>query len=132
MNTTILLLASDSLIRKVMAEALEAAGYNVLATKDIGDAVDWLKVCRPDLLMIRHYTDSLSGHDAAMNLSSRFPGIPVLLVGGLLDHVGLENREMLQGFEIFPKPFDGADLVEKVRAVLAKHAPRNEAARTSE
>jgi DNA-binding NtrC family response regulator len=92
MNTTILFLASDSVIRKVIAEALESAGYVVVAASDIGDAADWLKGCTPGLLMIRHYTDTISGHDAAMNLCRRFPGIPVLLVGGLLDDARLRNR----------------------------------------
>ncbi len=50
------------------------------------------------------------------------------MVGGILDDVGLENREILQGFEIFPKPFEAAELVEKVKEVLAKHSPRNNAA----
>jgi len=124
MNTTILFLASDSLIREVICKALESAGYIVMSAGDIGDAVDRLKQCTPDLLMVRHYTEALSGHDAAMYLRRMIPGVPVLLVGGLLDDIGLENREILQGFEIFPKPFIAAELIEKVKEVLIKHAPR--------
>jgi DNA-binding NtrC family response regulator len=131
-SPTILFLASDSHIRRIISKALDSGGYFVLTASDIGGAVDCLKKSTPDLLMVRHYTESISGHDAAMYLRRMCPGIPVLMVGGILDDAGLENREILQGFEIFPKPFQAAELVEKVKEVLAKHSPRNDAARDSE
>jgi hypothetical protein len=49
------------------------------------------------------------------------PGIPVLLVGGLLDDDRLENWELLEGLQIFPKPFQAAELLEKVKEALVKH-----------
>lgn len=125
MNTTrILFLASDPLIRKVICGTLESAGYLVVAANDLGVAVDRWKDCSPDLLMVRHYTDSISGHDAAVYLRRLHPGIPVLIVGGLLDDSQLENRETVHGFEIFPKPFKAAELLAKVKEVLAKHPTR--------
>jgi len=126
-----LLLVSESDIRYVICEALESAGYSVLKAGDMGDAVDRLKQSPPDLFMVRHYTENISGHDAAIYLRKMCPGIPVLLVGGILYDVGLQNREIIQGFEIFPKPFRAAELLEKVREVLVKHPPRNHAARKS-
>jgi DNA-binding response OmpR family regulator len=132
MNASILLLVSEPLIRKVLAEILESGGYNVVTASGLGDAVDWLKICTPDLLMIRHYTESISGHEAAMNLRRRLPGIPVLMVGGLPDDSRLENRDIEQGFEIFPKPFPAAELLEKVTAVLLKHARRRTTERNSD
>jgi DNA-binding response OmpR family regulator len=128
---TILFLASDSDISKVISKALDSAGYFVLTAHDLGRAIDFLKDCTPDLLIVRHYTASISGHDAAMHLRRLCHGIPVLIVGGILDDGGLENRETLQGFEIFPKPFHAAELIEKVKEVLAKHPPRNNAAHDS-
>jgi len=125
LNTTILLLASDSLVRKVISEALDSEGYVVMPAGDIAVAVDQLKDATPDLLIVRHYTESMSGHDAAMYLRRLCPGIPVLIVGGLLDDDRLENRELIEGFEIFPKPFAAVDLLEKVKEVLAKHSIRN-------
>jgi DNA-binding NtrC family response regulator len=132
LNATILFLASDTLIRKVISEALDSEGYVVMPASDVASAVDQLKESTPDLLIVRHYTEGISGHDAAMYLRTMCPGIPVLLVGGLLDDDRLENRELLEGFEIFPKPFQAADLLEKVKEVLIKHSTRNNAARKSE
>jgi len=125
MNVIILLLASDTVIREVMCNVLESEGYCVLAAHDIGSAVDWLKGCSPDLLIVRHDTQNISGHDAAVYLRRKCPGIPVLLVGGLLEDVGLENRERVQGFEIFPKPYEASELLDKVKEVLVKRSVKN-------
>jgi DNA-binding response OmpR family regulator len=122
MNKTIMLLASDPVIRRAFSRTLEAAGYCVLAVADVGAAVVWLKDCTPDLLMIRHYTENMSGHTAALYLRKKIPGVPVLMVGGLLDEVDLENRNLIEEFEVFPKPFTADELLDKVKEVLAKRS----------
>jgi hypothetical protein len=40
------------------------------------------------------------------------------MVGGLMDDDRLEYRMTLEQFEIFPKPFPAAGLLEKVKEVL--------------
>jgi DNA-binding NtrC family response regulator len=120
MCATILLLASEPVIRNVISKALESAGYLVLSADDLSSAMDWLKRCTPDLLMVRHYLEDTPGHDAAIYVRASLPGIPVLLVGGVPDDPDLTNRETLHRFQIFPKPFTAAELVGKVREMLAE------------
>jgi DNA-binding NtrC family response regulator len=107
-------------IRRVICKALERERYCVLDAGDIGKAVERIKECMPDLLMVRHYTETMSGHEAAKYLRSMCPGVPVLIVGGILDDDELTNREFLQRFEVFPKPFKAAELLDKVKDVLPK------------
>jgi len=118
--TTILLLVSDPVVRSVLQETLEREGYTVLATGDLGQAVDRLKECTPDLLMTRTYVQSLPGHEAAMYLRRKCPTMRVLMVGGLLDDERLRHRATLQGFEVFPKPYTAAELLQKVKDVLSR------------
>ena len=118
MGATILLLASEREIRNVICRALESAEYLVLSAGDLGSAMDLLKRCTPDLLMVRHYLDDTPGHDAAIYVRASLPGIPVLIVGGVPDDPDLRNRETLHGFQIFPRPFTAAELVAKVREML--------------
>jgi DNA-binding NtrC family response regulator len=120
MKTAILLLVSDPIIRSVLEETLEHEGYMVLATGDLGQAVDRLEEYRPELLITRTYVQSLSGHDAAMYLRTKWPKMRVLIVGGLLDDQRLQQREALQGFEVFPKPYAASELLQKVKDVLSK------------
>ncbi len=42
------------------------------------------------------------------------------MVGGLLDDERLKYRAELQGFEVFPKPYTAAELLQKVKEVLSK------------
>ncbi len=117
---TILLLTSDPVVRSVIRDALEHGGYSVVAVGDLGTAVDRLKEFTPDLLVIRSYVEGIPGYDAATFLRTRCPGLPVLMVGGLIDDDRLLYRMTLEGFEVFPKPYPAAALLEKVKDVLAK------------
>jgi DNA-binding response OmpR family regulator len=118
MQLTILLLSSEPVLRAVIQEALERAGYVVLATGDLGDAVDFLKE-RPDLLLIHPYVETMPGHVAAKYLHTRCPAMRILMVAGMLEDDRLRYRAELESVEIFPKPISAAELVEKVHLVLA-------------
>jgi DNA-binding response OmpR family regulator len=120
MKYTILLLASDSLVRSVLKETLEREGYTVLATGDLGSAVDRMEEIAPDLLIIRSYVEGLPGHDAAVYLRTKYLKMKVLIVGGLIDDDRLNLRESLAGFEVFPKPYGASELLQKVKEVLTK------------
>src|ERR1035438_7189667 len=114
-TTTILLLVSDPLVRCVLEETLEQEGYMVQATGDLGQAVDRLKESTPDLLITRTYVQSMPGHEAAKYLLTKCPTMKVLMLGGLLDDDRLRNREALQGFEVFPKPYSAAEMLLQVK-----------------
>ena len=120
MKTTILLLVSDPVVRSILKETLEREGYTVLASGDLGQAVDRLQECTPDLLITRTYVESLPGHEAAMYLRTKCLGMRVLMLGGLLDDERLQYRAAQQGFEVFPKPYTAAALLQEVRHVLSK------------
>jgi DNA-binding NtrC family response regulator len=114
----ILLLGSEPIVRAVMKEVLEHAGYVVLATGNLGTAVDALSDCRIDLLITHPYVDNITGHQAAKYLRGKNPLMGVLIVTGFLDDDRLQYRAGLEGFEIFPPPYTAAQLVEKVEEVL--------------
>jgi DNA-binding response OmpR family regulator len=119
-RSTILLLVSDPIVRSVVEETLERAGYTVMAAGDLGQAVDRMNEVMPDLLIIRSHIQNLPGHDAALYLRKKNMKMKVLILGGRLDDERLQNREELQGFEIFPKPYPAAEMLEKVKEVLDK------------
>ncbi|MFZ3212919.1 MAG: response regulator [Terriglobales bacterium] len=117
---TILLLISDTVVRAAVRDALEHGGISVVAVGDLGKAVDRLKEFTPDLLITRSYIEDIPGYDAAMYLRTKCPALKVLMIGGLIDDDRLVNRMELGGFEVFPKPYPAAALLEKVRDVLGK------------
>ena len=118
--TSILLLMSDPIMRSVVQETLANEGYSVFPAGDLGKAVDRLKETTPDLLIIRSYVEGIAGYEAARFLRTKCPGLRVLMVGGLMDDDRLRNPMTLAKFDIFPKPFTAASLIDKVKEVLAK------------
>lgn len=117
-NSTILLLCSDGVARTAMQEALERGGHLVQSAHDLGSAVASLDEEIPQLLIVSPYVDCISGHDAAVYLRTRHHGLRVLIVGGFLEDNRLRDREELQSFAVFPRPFTPAALLDKVREVL--------------
>jgi DNA-binding response OmpR family regulator len=115
---TILLLASDPLMRTILHETLERSGYLVVSVADVGVAVDRIKQMRPDLLVIRPYINGMSGHKAADYLRSRCAGLPVLIVGGFMDDERVRVQNAIEDFYVFPTPFAPSDLLGNVRNVL--------------
>ena len=90
----------------------------VLATGSLGQAVDRLKESTPDLLITRTYVQGMPGHDAAKYLRTKCPLMRVLILGGLLPDERLQHREALQGFEVYPKPYTVAELLQTVKDIL--------------
>jgi DNA-binding response OmpR family regulator len=119
-DTAILLLVSGPILREVTKEALEHEGYTVFPAGDLGTAVDKLKEKTPNLLIISPYVEDMPGYNAATYLRTKCPGVPVLVMNGLMDDDRIQNRLTLQAFEIFPKPFTAAEFLAKVKAVLTK------------
>ena len=74
-TTTILLLVSDPLVRSVLQDTLEHAGYTVVAAGDLGSAVDRLREATPNLLITRTYVEGMTGHDAATYLRTKLNGL---------------------------------------------------------
>jgi DNA-binding NtrC family response regulator len=118
-NAMILLLSSEPVVRAVIREALEKAGYTVLATGSLGAAVEAIAYSSIDLLITHPYIENIPGHEAAKYLRSKNPHrMAVLIVAGLLDDDRLQFRADLEKFEIFPPPFTVAQLIHKVEEVL--------------
>ncbi len=117
-HSTILLLDSDPLMRTVLHETLERAGYLVVNVGDVGAAVDRLKEMRPDLLIIRPQISSMPGQMAAHYLRSRCLGLPVLFVAGFMDDERIHVQNSIHDFHVFPKPFAAGELLAKVKEVL--------------
>ena len=55
---------------------------------------------------------------AAEYLRTRCPGLPVLIVAGLIDDQRIHVQNAVDDFYVFPKPFAVIDMLEKVTEVL--------------
>src|ERR1017187_5177416 len=110
-SATILLFHSAPLVRQVIREILEAAGYVVRATGDLGIAVDMVRETRPDLLVIDVYVAKINGHHAGLCLRTKRPALRLLMVAGVPDDQRIDARSTNEGFLLFPPPSAPAVLI---------------------
>ncbi len=117
-NAIILLFDSDSVMRAALRDALQSAGYVVLAVGDLGAAIDGLEEAQPDLLITRPSVSGMPGRIAADYLRIKCPGLPVLIVGGYMNDDRVNVQNAVERFEVFPQPFSRNELLAKVRDVF--------------
>jgi DNA-binding response OmpR family regulator len=118
-DATILLLVSDPLMREVLRDALQSAGYLVMVAGDIGAGVDRVNEMRPDLLITRSYISSMPGRMAADYLRTKRPGLPVLIVSGFMDDDRVRAQHAISDFHIYPRPFTRSEFLTEVKEVLS-------------
>lgn len=117
-NARLLLLGSERIGQTALREVLERAGYMVLAAEDLATAVIMLDECPVDLLITHPYIAEIPGHEAIKYLRTKNPGMPALMLAGILDDDRIRNEADIDRFAIFPAPFTSAQLIEELRKVL--------------
>jgi CheY-like chemotaxis protein len=109
---TVLVVDDQEAVRQVIRIALEDAGYRVL---EAGSPTAALELAREaekvDLLVTDVVMPEMDAFELAGRIMLEFPGTRVLYTSGYTD-AGAEGP-------FLQKPFTPAQLVEKVRAVLA-------------
>ena len=107
------------MVRSVLAQILSHGGYIVEAVRTVEAALEIIKTSPPDLLLTNVYLPGITGRDAVRLIKGTLPELPILMVSGLPDNDVIGEWTGKGGFDVFPKPFQSADLLEKVRGMLA-------------
>jgi two-component system, cell cycle sensor histidine kinase and response regulator CckA len=120
-NETVLLVEDEPGVRALGVRVLSNLGYTVL---EAGEGDEALRVAKTyagrtiDLLLTDVVMPRLGGRSLAASMKADFPGIKVLFTSGYSEQ-GVINHEQLDRSAAFlAKPFSGATLARKVRAVL--------------
>jgi PAS domain S-box-containing protein len=121
---TILLVEDEAIVRRLVAEILEAAGYNVLQAADGPSALELLRrhALPIGMLLTDVVMPGMSGPEVAKAVTAMRPGTQVLYTSGYtnsqIDHHGV----LEPGIAFLQKPFTAADLTGKVRSLLDEPA----------
>jgi CheY-like chemotaxis protein len=120
---TVLVVEDEALVRKMIARALEDAGYQVLQA---GDAVEAVEVFtrasgKISLLLTDIVMPGKNGRELARQVAQLSPGMPVLFISGYTDGE-IERRGLLEpGAAFMQKPLIPPALVRAVRELLDQH-----------
>lgn len=128
MNKRILIADDDTNIRALIRTQLMQSGYEVFEVGDGVEALAWFEENTAGLAIIDVVMPEMNGVELAYKLNRRFPHMPILAISAGNNHTSKELCLKLIAkvgvAETIAKPFDLADLVEKVNALMQKHASR--------
>ncbi len=109
----VLLVEDEPLIREIMAESLEDAGYDVIQAATGDEAIS---VIRDRQIMITalvtdfHMPGGADGAEVASRLRERWPDLPVVIASGRPDIMKLSWQEE-QGYRLLRKPYGPRQLI---------------------
>ena len=121
----VLLVDDEAVVREVLAEQLEDAGYRVLAAASGTEALALLAAGESvDALVTDLSMPGIGGLDVIRAAQERYPGLPaVLLTGYAGDGAALAVGGAVSGsFSLLRKPVSGVHLIDRVRALMAAKA----------
>lgn len=120
---TVLVVEDQDGVRELVGRMLADAGYEVLKARDGPDALLAAeRHGRIDLLVTDVVMPGMSGGELARALLDEQPRLEVLYISGYAD-TEILNRGVRRAEESFlGKPFNGDDLLRKVRALLDKRS----------
>src|SRR3989475_9117314 len=117
-----ILVVDDSLsVRKVAERQLTEAGLEVALVSNGEEALKWLNNRRPDLVIADVIMPDKSGFEVCAFIKSNaaLADTPVILVSGFVDEEVTRQAEACRADRIVKKPFQGADLRERVLELLS-------------
>jgi two-component system cell cycle response regulator CpdR len=118
----ILVAEDEAVVRRVLARALEEAGYLVVAVENGWEA--WRQVQNEpfDLLVTDHVMPLLGGKKLVENVRGLHPSMPVILVSGNFIK-GDTPGEYPSDIVMLAKPFQNEVLVRAVKDLLGGTSP---------
>lgn len=116
--TKILAVEDEALVRMLIIETLEGAGYEVLEAPDGEAALSILK-STPDIGLVVSDVrmPRLDGYSLALQARRTWPEIEFLLMTGYSEAT---RPAELASVEVLNKPFDPDRLIEIVRSIVAR------------
>ena len=120
-SPTILVVDDEEMVRASTARMLERRGYRALTAASPGEALGILRSDAPiDLLISDIVMPEMYGTDLLQHARALRPGLPALLISGFADQQNAQHGSIPEGVPFLPKPFDLADLLAEVQALLGE------------
>jgi len=116
----ILLVEDEPLVREVIYQVLQAAGYSVQKARNAEEAQDTQKISNGTLQLL--LTDVIlpggSGRDLSRLLRNRYPNLQTIFMSGYAKSAVLPGAERDASVSFLSKPFSVRALLQKVEESL--------------
>ena len=118
--TKILVIDDETLIRTIMRDMLEGAGYEVVAAPSGEEGLQLAKAERPDCILLDIMMPGMDGYEtcSALKADPDLARIPVLLASASSDVRIIDQAERVGAFNVLQKPFRFEQLQHVVALAL--------------
>src|ERR1700723_3390358 len=124
MPTTIALVDDDLNILTSLSIALEAEGYRIATYQDGASALDGFRTSLPDLAILDIMMPRIDGMELLRRLRQK-SNMPVIFLTSKEEQIDELFGLKLGADDFIRKPFSQRLLIERVKAVLRRFAPRD-------
>jgi PAS domain S-box-containing protein len=116
---TVLVVEDEPVVRGVILEMLAEQGYRALEAVDGPSGLKILRSSgRVDLLITDVGLPGMNGRQVADQAREHRPDLKILFITGYAESVALSGGFLQPGMEMITKPFDLADLSQRIRAMV--------------
>ena len=118
----ILVIDDSMVIRRTVKDMLPEGKFEVVEAKDGLQALELVKTCNPNLIMLDFFLPKKSGYEVyqAIQKDPALKVIPLLLMSGRKDEVTEKIPEPFEFFSFLEKPFDQKQLIQGIRESMEK------------
>ncbi|HEY9885172.1 MAG TPA: response regulator [Thermosynechococcaceae cyanobacterium] len=122
----ILVIDDSNVIRNMVRDMLPKGNFEVLEAKDGVQGLNLIRQERPNLIMLDFLLPRLSGWEVyqQIQLQHDLQAIPLVLMSGRKEEVTEKLQEPFEYFEFVQKPFDQKELIDAIKAAMAKSKRR--------
>ncbi len=113
---TILIAEDEDVLRELLAELLESYNYSVLPASNGREALDIMKLRRPDLLIVDRKMPALDGLDFLEEMAELNYKVPVILAAG--SPLETSEKEKVKAERIINKPYNFEELLSLVHELI--------------
>ena len=121
----ILVVDDDAIVVKSCKRILEAEGFEVITVPSADDALETVKKCDFDLLLIDVKMPKHDGLFLMREIKKYWPDIPIIVMSGYPTPETIADVLKLGATRFIPKPFRPDELTKSVRQVLERMVKKN-------
>ncbi len=118
----ILVVDDSALMRRLLQQVLQAAGYEVVCTADGQEGLDKVAAEKPDLVIMDRNMPKVDGMEAlrVLRANPATRSLPVLMASARLEPADAAEIQAAGANGLIPKPFQSKQLLAIIRQHLSE------------
>lgn len=114
----ILIAEDDQALQEYLKDLLSEAEFSTYAASDGAEALSIMKKAEPSLVVLDLGLPKINGETVCLEIKKKYPNVPVIILTAKNDTADVIRGLNLGADDYLAKPFDGNELVARIKARL--------------